>query len=51
MKERWLVIRIRDTDPPELFPFEDRPDAERFYEKASLQWSGVYLCQIVKPIR
>lgn len=49
MKEQWLVVRIKDTDPPELFPFADRWDAEQFYEMASIQWSGVYLCEIVKP--
>ena len=44
----WLVVRQLETDPPEVFPFRALAEAEGFYERAAQQWTGVYLCQILR---
>lgn len=45
---RYIVLRQLETDPPEVFPFREFSDAEKFYDRAQLQWTGVYLCEIVR---
>lgn len=51
MKWKWFVVRIIEDRPPEVFPFEELSQAEAFYEKAAWNWSDVYLCEILKPLR
>ncbi len=44
---RWLVVRQRETEPPEVYPFADEADARAFHDRAQEQWSDCYLCAVV----
>lgn len=44
---RWLVVRQRETEPVEVYPFDEFADALAFYDKAALAWSDVYLTAAV----
>lgn len=36
-----------DDQPPEVTPFETYKEALHLYERASGNWTGVYLCKVV----
>lgn len=42
----WLVVRQRETEPPEVYPFGDEVDARLFYDQAAQQWTDTYLCAV-----
>lgn len=42
----WLVVRQRETEAPEVYPFGDEVDARLFYDQAAQQWTDTYLCQV-----
>ncbi len=42
----WLVVRQRETEPPEVYPFGNEVDARLFYDQAQQQWSDTYLGQV-----
>lgn len=44
----WLVVRKRETDPPEVYPFAAEAEARVFHDRAQMQWSDCYLCQVVR---
>lgn len=43
---RWLVVVIREGRV-EATPFTDELDAKTFFDRASLQWSDSYLCEVL----
>jgi hypothetical protein len=47
----YLVVRKRETEAPEVYPFETYHDAWRFWDTARLQWTDTYLCEVLKPVR
>lgn len=44
----FIVVRKRDDQPVEVYPFVLWEDAANFYEKAQAQWTGVYLCEVIE---
>ena len=44
----YLIVRKRELDPAELYPFEDFDDAWTFYDQARQQWSDTYFCKILR---
>lgn len=48
---RYLVIRKRDTEPIEAYPFaaDEQQEALAFYDAASAQWSETFLCLVAEP--
>jgi hypothetical protein len=44
----WLVVRQRETDPPEVWKFTDEAEARAFHDRAQMQWSDCYLARVVK---
>lgn len=47
-KPGWMVVRQRETDPPEVWKFDDEREARAFHDRAQAQWSDCYLVSIVK---
>lgn len=45
---RWLVVWKCETDPTEVYPFAVAADAETFYEEAAVNWSEVYLVEVLR---
>jgi ribosomal protein L37E len=45
---RWLVVRKREADTPEVYPFADEATAKTFYDRAQQQWSDCYLTLVVR---
>ena len=48
MDPDWIVIFIRDDSPPRVLPYEREEDAQRMYDRLATQWTGVYLCRVVR---
>lgn len=48
VKHPWLVVRKRDIDAPEVYPFDNEKEAAEFYDDASMQWSDTFLCEVKK---
>ena len=44
---KWMVIRKRETDPVEVWQFEEEEDARVQYEQVAPQWTETFLCKIV----
>jgi hypothetical protein len=44
---RWIVVRKREIDPPEVYPFAREDDARAFHDRAQQQWSDCYLTRVV----
>lgn len=44
----WMVVRKRDTYPPEVWHFSDEGEARSFHDRAQQQWSECYLLRVVK---
>jgi len=44
----WMVIRKRETDPPEVYPFPDEASAREFHDQAQQQWSDCFLVAVVR---
>lgn len=44
----WMVIRQREIDPPEVYPFADEGSARQFHDKAQIQWSECFLVRVVR---
>ena len=42
----WMVVRKRDTDPPEVWLFAGHDDAAAFFSQAQMQWSETYCCRV-----
>lgn len=49
LQYEWLVIIFKDGQP-EFSPFTDtdQEEVEKYFEKASEQWSDSYLCKVIK---
>ena len=45
---RYLIIHQKDAEPPEIFPFFTRADAELYYKAAAASWTGVLLVKILR---
>ena len=43
---QWMVVRKRDTDPPEVWLFAGYDDAAAFFSQAQMQWSETYCCRV-----
>lgn len=46
----WLIVISRDGQI-EVIPFEDANTPEgvdKYFERVSEQWSGVYLCKVIR---
>jgi hypothetical protein len=52
---RWLVVRKRETNPPEVHAFDRYDHAAVFFDRAQTQWSDTYFCAVVagpeQPLR
>lgn len=42
----WMVVRKRETEPPEVWAFDRYDEAAMFWDRAQTQWSEVYFCRI-----
>jgi len=53
MDTRYIIIRKRDDNPLEVWPFEedDIKLAEEMFERLSANWTECYLTKVIKPIR
>lgn len=47
MQVTHLVIRKRETDAPEVYPFDSYEDAAVHYDAARQQWSDTFLCEVI----
>lgn len=47
-KIKFIVIVKRDTDDPEVFPFEDGSEeiAWKLYDRLKITWTEVYFCDV-----
>lgn len=46
--DEWFVIRKRDTEPIELYPFHSESEANALYDIASAQWSETFVVRVVR---
>lgn len=44
---QWLVVRKRETDPPEVYAFDRYDEAAVFFDGAQQQWSDTFFCSVV----
>lgn len=44
----WIVLRIREGGPAEVYPFMDEASARSNKDILGQQWSDTYLCRIVR---
>lgn len=42
----WMVVRKRETDPPEVWTFDRYDEAAMFWDRVQAQWTEVYFCRI-----
>ena len=47
MVAEWIVIWFRDAEPPQVFPYDNEDDAEQWYDRLTVNWTSVFLCQVV----
>lgn len=44
---RYVVLRTREQNPHELYPFGNYVDAATFYDKVAVGWSDTYLTEVL----
>lgn len=44
---RWMVVRRRETETPEVYEFHQEHAARCFHDRAQEQWSDCYLLRVV----
>jgi hypothetical protein len=45
---KWMVVIKIETKPPEIYCFDRKDAAIVFYERVQLNWSDVYLTEVIK---
>lgn len=47
----WLVVIKRETDPPQVTPFNTEAEARAYESVHGQQWSDSFVCKVVKGPR